>query len=71
MNKDENIVNYPHSIETRVALVEMSIVGIGQTLLRIENRLDKIEKDMKYDFRFLISAICVLGGIVAHGFHWF
>jgi hypothetical protein len=78
MNKDDNIVNYPHSIETRVALVEMSIVNVNQTLIRIEKRFDKIDdkfdrisKDMKFDFRFLLGAICILGGIMAHGFHWF
>ena len=36
----ENVSNYPNSIETRVALVEMSIVNLNQTLVRLENKMD-------------------------------
>jgi hypothetical protein len=89
MNKDENIVSYPHSIETRVAWLEMSMININQTLIRIENRFDKfdekfdkidnefkeIRKEMRSDFRWLITVfggIAIgLAGLIAHGFHWF
>ena len=38
---EDNITNYPNSIETRVALVEMAIVNINQTLTRLENKMDQ------------------------------
>lgn len=85
-NKDieNNLKKYPESVDTRVALLESSISHINDTLCRFEKRFDKIDdqfnemrnefkevrKEMKYDFRFLIGAICALAGVIAHGFHW-
>lgn len=76
--KEDNITHYPNSTETRVALLEMSISNINDTLNRLEKRFDKVDdefvdlrKDMKFDFRFLIGAISALAAIMAHGFHWF
>ena len=82
MINEENVLNYPNGIETRVALLEMSIANINQTLIRIESKMDsqiieikneikEIRKDMKSDFRLILTIIAALGGIMAHGFHWF
>jgi hypothetical protein len=75
MAKEENIVNYPNSIDTRVALLESSIATINQTMFRLENKMDKgfddMKKDAKADFRWLLTIIGGLGFIMAHGFHWF
>jgi hypothetical protein len=82
MTNKEKIISYPDTIETRVALLEAAIVGINQTLIRMENKLDKqfdelksdikeIRHEMKLDFRWTLTIIAALGGIMAHGFHWF
>jgi len=82
MNTEENIINYPNSIDTRVALLEVSISSINQTMVRLENKMDSqfnetkndfkdLRKDMKTDFRWLLAIIGGLGFIMAHGFHWF
>lgn len=75
-NKSEdNITQYPNSIDTRVALLEMSILHINETLMRMDKKLDKL--DDKIDSRFFwllslgIGAFTGLLGIMAHGFHWF
>jgi chromosome segregation ATPase len=75
---ENNVKSYPDSIETRAALLEMSISHVNETLERIDKRLDRIDdkldelkKDMKFDFRFLVGAICALAAVMAHGFHWF
>ncbi len=80
------ITTYTGNSETvvKVACLEHSINHINDTLCRFEKRFDKIDdhfnemraefkdvrKEMKYDFRFLIGAICALAGVMAHGFHW-
>ncbi len=61
----------PIHVETRVALLEQSIRHINDSLRSIDDSLREIKKDMKYDFRFLITAICGLAAVMAHGFHWF
>jgi hypothetical protein len=61
----------PVHIETRVALLEQSIRHINETMIRIEKGIGEIKKEAKYDFRFLIGAICGLAAVMAHGFHWF
>jgi archaellum component FlaC len=103
MKNDENIVSYPNSIETRVALLEMSVSNINQTLIRIEAKMDKgfddinkrfdsidkrfgdvdkkfegidkkfddFRKDMRSDFRWILTIIAGLSAVMAHGFHWF
>lgn len=38
---------------------------------RIDAKFDKVNNDAKSDFRWLITAIVALGGVMAHGFHWF
>lgn len=73
--KESSQVDYLDSIPTRVALLEMSIVTINATLIRLEGKMDKgfydLRKDMKSDFRWLLTIIAGLGAIMAHGFHWF
>lgn len=82
MGKDENVKKYPETIDTRVALLEVAISHINETLVRLENKIDKqfdevkldikeVTKDVKFDFIFVIGAICGLAAIMAHGFHWF
>jgi len=74
-----------HSEETRLALLEQSINTINDTLVRFEKRfdnvdskfqkiddkLDSIKKELKSDFRWLLTIISGIGAIMAHGFHWF
>jgi hypothetical protein len=64
-------INIVNSEQTRIALLEQSIGTINQTLIRIENEIKDIRKDMKTDFRWLLTIIAGLGAIMAHGFHWF
>ncbi len=72
---ENNVKNYPNSLETRVALVEMAILNINQTLIRLENKIDsgfsEIKREMRNDFRLLLTVIGGLGAIMAHGFKWF
>jgi hypothetical protein len=75
-------IHQHNSDQTRIALLEQSIGTINQTLIRIENRLDGIDKEMKSNFLWTLgmmiglsgaglSMIIGLGAITAHGFHWF
>jgi len=75
---EETIAEYPVHIDTRVALLEASISNINDTLNRFEKKFDRmddklegIKKEMRMDFRFIITAICGLAAVMAHGFHWF
>ncbi len=55
MNKkpEDNVGSYPAYIDTRVALLEMSISHINDTLVRIEKRFYKIDERLdKIDDRF-------------------
>jgi hypothetical protein len=73
MNKkpEDNVSQYPNSIETRVALVEMSISHINDALLRIETEIKDSRKEMRSEFKWILAIIAGLAGIIAHGFHWF
>ena len=51
MSKEEKVINYPNSIETRVAILEVSVVNISQTLLRLENKIDVGFSDIKNEFK--------------------
>lgn len=75
MKPEDNLINYTNSTETRIALLEMSIMSINQTLIRLENKMDKqfdeLRRTMKTDFKWILTIIAGLGAIMAHGFHWF
>jgi hypothetical protein len=67
-----------YSDDVRLALLEQSITNINDTLVRFEKRFDNIDEqfknirsEMKSDFRWLLTIISALAGIMAHGFHWF
>ncbi len=60
-----------NSDQIRIALLEQSIGTINQTLVRIENNLTDIKKEMKSVFHWMLVIIAGLGGIMGHGFHWF
>ncbi len=83
MNKkpEDNVSSYPAYIDTRVALLEMSISHINDTLIRFEKRFDKIDEkldklDSKLDSRFLWLLTFTIGGfasvlgVVARFAHW-
>ena len=64
--------------ETRISIVENAILGIEKRFDKIDERFDKLDnelkgirKDMKSDFRWILTIISGLGAIMAHGFHWF
>lgn len=40
-------------------------------MLDMRKDINEIRKEMKSDFRWLLTIIAALGGIMAHGFHWF
>ena len=73
---DDNISQCPNSVDTRVALLEMSISHINDTLIRIEKRFDKIDDkfermeakldkmDAKIDSRFFWLLSFQIGGFV-------
>ncbi len=71
---EANITTYPNTIDTRVALLEMSISNINETLKRFEIKLDKM--DDKIDSRFFwllslqIASFVGLLGVIAHVAHW-
>jgi hypothetical protein len=73
--KEDNITQYPNSIDTRVALLEQSIGHINDTLIRIENDNKEFRRDVKSDFRCLIGLMIAFGSglmaVMAHGFKWF
>lgn len=61
--KEDNLSIYPNSIDTRVALLEMSISNINETMKRVENRLEKL--DSKIDSRFIWMLTFIIGGFVS------
>lgn len=61
--KEDNLSIYPNSIDTRVALLEMSISNINETMKRVENRLEKL--DSKIDSRFIWMLTFTIGGFVS------
>ncbi len=75
-NNENNVKDYPNKIDTRVALLEMSISHINDTLIRIEKRFDKIDDkfermeakldkmDAKIDSRFFWLLSFQIGGFV-------
>jgi len=72
---EDNISEYPVHMETKVALLEQSIMHINQTLLRIENDSKEFRSEVKNDFRWMFGLMIAFGsglmGVMAHGFHWF
>ncbi len=58
MSKEEKIVNYPSSIDTRVALLEQSISHINQVLIDIKSEF----RDMRNHFDRLMSGIYLMFG---------
>jgi len=75
---EDSVSEYPLHIETKVACLEQSIIFVNDTLNRIEKNILEVKeeikdvrKEMKYDFRFLVTIICGLAAVMAHGFHWF
>lgn len=61
--------------ESRIVRLEVIIENINNTLMRLERRLDTIEKDVKDNFKWTITTMIgfalVLCGCMAKGFHWF
>lgn len=83
---DETVVQISNNLDTRVALLELSINHVNQTLERMEKRFDKIDMDIKelrndlskrIDSRFFwlltftIAGFGSLWGTLAHVAHWF
>jgi hypothetical protein len=81
MTKEEKVKQYPNSIDTRVALLEMSISHINETLQSMKEDAKEFRNEARSDFRWLMGMIIGLsaftvGGfagtlaVIAHGFHW-
>lgn len=71
---ENTISQYPNSVDTRVALLEMSILHINETLNRIDTRLEKIEDKIDSRFFWLLSlqiaSFVGLLGVIAKVAHW-
>ncbi len=63
---EDKISDYPKSIDTRVALLEMSISHINDTLVRIEKRFDKIDEK----FNKIDDKLDKLDGKIDSRFFW-
>ena len=83
---EDNITHHPNSIDTRVALLELSIVHINDSLRDINRKFDKIDTkldtmcaklDSKIDNRFLwllalqISSLVGTLTVIAKAVNWF
>ncbi len=51
MSKEDKIVNYPSSIDTRVALLEQSISHINQVLIDIKNDMKDFRNEIRSEFK--------------------
>jgi len=67
-NKD-NIVEF-NSHETRIALLEQSNSYIIKTLDEIKLHLHKLDSKVDSNFKWLLTGLAGLAGLMAHGFHW-
>lgn len=81
---DDNVVSIKdfYNQDSRITIVENAIVSIDKRFDKIDNDLKdfrgeilsefkQIRKEMKSDYRWLLTIIAGLGAIMAHGFHWF
>lgn len=87
MSNPQKYIKTNDSNETRIALLEQSIIHIGQTLIRIESKIDnldlKIDKiDTKLGLRIdkidnrlwqtmFLISSSIIGIIIGKIFHWF
>jgi hypothetical protein len=83
MTKDKKVLPHPeNTLETRVALLEQSIININETMKEIKSELKEIRHEANSNFKWLLGtifgfgtfftgALIGLGTIMAHGFHWF
>lgn len=73
--KENKQVDYMDNIPTRVALLEMSIVTINATLIRLESKMEKgfdsVYSNLKWLVALVIGAFGGIFALMAHGFHWF
>ena len=74
-----------YNSDTRLALLEQTNEHIYEVLNRIDKRFDRMDErfdgmeldfkglrsEMKSDFRWLLTIMAGIAGIMAHGFHWF
>jgi hypothetical protein len=67
---EENIHHYPYSIETRMALVESSILNINQTLMRIEVDLKEFRSEMKSEMKDVRSEMKDIRAEMKSDFRW-
>lgn len=66
-----NINNTMLRFEKTFEKIDRTFERIDKKFDQIENELKGIRKDLKNDTRWLLTVIAALGGIMAHGFHWF
>jgi hypothetical protein len=67
-NKD-NIVEL-NSHETRIALLEQSILYMRESIDDIKLILSKLDSKVDSNFKWLLAGLAGLAGLMAHGFHW-
>jgi archaellum component FlaC len=77
---DDNVVSMKDfwSQDSRITVIENAIVSLDRRFEQIDKRFDKIDndlkdfrKEMKSEFRWVLTIITGLGAIMGHGFHWF
>ena len=70
MSKEENVINYPHSLDTRVALLEMCVSNISQTLIRLETKMDHNYANLETKMDRLDAKIEAVRRDVRADFRW-
>jgi septal ring factor EnvC (AmiA/AmiB activator) len=66
-----NINNTMIRFEKTFERIERKFEKIDERFDRIDDELKGIRRELKNDTRWLLTVIAALGGIMAHGFHWF
>ena len=64
-----NVVEF-NSHETRIALLEQSVIYLKESIDEIKSSLKRLDEKIDTHFKWLLMTIAGLAGIMAHGFHW-
>jgi hypothetical protein len=68
--KSEKIEYYRLDHESRITRLETTIENMNQTLIRIENKIDKLDSRIWSNFYWTIASFAAILLLIAHGFKW-